>query len=239
MRQEDAKLGNNYQEPVVKREGNYCTTTYSPYSVQAIRASVPFAIFEVTFSLLTFAFFVNCAILMVAASTFYTDGTTSVEDLFTAYDMLKVQVGSAAATLFAVSLLFSGQSSSIVATLAGQIVSEGFINWKTKPWIRRLVTRIIAMVPSLITVAVGGHKAVNALLLGSQATLSVLLPFAMFPLVFFTSSKKIMRVRKEKGEEEEWVDFSNGIIIKVLAYFICVVVLGLNIYLLVKLPSMS
>eukprot|EP01117_Protostelium_nocturnum_P018666 TRINITY_DN7850_c0_g1_i1.p1 TRINITY_DN7850_c0_g1~~TRINITY_DN7850_c0_g1_i1.p1 ORF type:complete len:563 (+),score=182.94 TRINITY_DN7850_c0_g1_i1:89-1777(+) len=233
---EDDQEGiHEYVEPSPKK-GSMPTPGNWPYSVQAIRRSIPWAIGDLSFSLLTFALFVNSAILIVAAHQFYAGGM-EVSDLFAAYELLDVQVGKAAAVLFAVSLLFSGLSSSIVATLAGQIVSEGFINWKLKPWIRRIVTRSIAIVPAIIVVSVAQRKGIDALLLGSQATLSILLPFAVFPLVWFTSMPRIMTVEEAdlSDEEPKKTSFTNPLVVKILGGIICFAILGLNVYLIAKL----
>jgi manganese transport protein len=154
---------------------------------------------------LTIAFFLNAAILVLAALVFY--GKTSVfvpgEGLlkFTAHtDWIRVAyltlaplLGTAlASTLFAVALLASGQSSTITGTLAGQVVMEGFMHWRIRPWLRRLTTRSVAIIPAILIIGVRGNSSVTDLLILSQVVLALQLPFAMFPLLHFTSSRKRM-----------------------------------------------
>jgi manganese transport protein len=142
---------------------------------------------------LTFALFVNAAILVVAAATFHGTGNQDVADISDAYHLLAPILGtSLASTAFAISLLFSGQNATLTGTLAGQIVMEGFLNIRLRPWLRRLVTRLIAIVPALVTVIVFGDRGTGALLVLSQVILSLQLPFAVFPLVRFCSDRKRM-----------------------------------------------
>ncbi len=136
------------------------------------------------------AFFVNAAILILAASVFY-GGKEVVEQLEDAYKLLTPQLGSAAAVLFAVALLASGQSSTLTGTLAGQVVMEGFTDLRVKPWVRRLVTRLLAIIPAMLIVIAYGEKT-NAPLVLSQVVLSMQLPFAVIPLIWFTSDQKRM-----------------------------------------------
>ncbi len=153
---------------------------------------------------LVIAFFVNAAILVLAAMVFY--GKTSVNTLDgviplskdsdwinIAYLTLSPLLGTAvASTLFAVALLASGQSSTITGTLAGQVVMEGFVNWRIAPWVRRLITRTLAIIPAVVIIGLYGDRSVNDLLTLSQAVLALQLPFAMFPLLYFASSAKFM-----------------------------------------------
>ena len=139
---------------------------------------------------LSLALFVNAAILILAASAFHTIGRTDVAEIQDAYQLLTPTLGAAAAsTLFAVALLASGQNSTITATLAGQIVMEGFIRLRMKPWLRRLVTRGLAIVPTVFVAAIYGESGTARLLIFSQVVLSMQLPFAIVPLVRFTSDK--------------------------------------------------
>ncbi len=167
------------------------------------------------------AFFVNAAILVLAAAVFYKQGI-EVEELEQAHELLKPALGGAAATCFAVALLCSGQSSTITGTLAGQIVMEGFLRIRIKPWVRRLVTRLIAIVPALIVISATGGKHTVQLLVVSQVVLSMQLPFAIFPLIMATSSKRLM------GE------FASPLWVKVLGYTIATAISLLNVYLLVN-----
>jgi manganese transport protein len=165
------------------------------------------------------AFFVNAAILVLAASQFHHRGV-EVEQLEQAHSLLTPLLGGAAATAFAVALLASGQSSTITGTLAGQVVMEGFMKWKVAPWKRRLVSRVIAIVPALaVVVATGGRNTVD-LLVVSQVVLSMQLPFAILPLVFFTSSKKLMGTHASKP------------VVAVIGYTISAAIVGLNLKLL-------
>jgi manganese transport protein len=154
---------------------------------------------------LSIAFFVNAAILVLAATVFYgresvTVGSGQVVTFSAGSDWIRVAyltlaplLGTAAAsTLFAVALLASGQSSTITGTLAGQVVMEGFMHWRIKPWVRRLITRTLAILPAVFIIGVRGDSSVTDLLTLSQVALALQLPFAMFPLLHFTSSSKRM-----------------------------------------------
>jgi len=151
------------------------------------------------------AFFVNAAILVLAAMVFYQKESVTVASgevvqfgentdwIRIAYLTLAPLLNTAAASiLFAVALLASGQSSTITGTLAGQVVMEGFMHWRLSPWVRRLITRGLAIVPAVIIIGVRGNSSVNDLLTLSQVILALQLPFAMFPLLHFTSSSKRM-----------------------------------------------
>jgi len=170
----------------------------------SIRSAIRFNTIDST-TALSVAFLVNAAILVLAATVFY--GRTSVAvaggEIVTfdpnsdwiriAYLTLAPLVGtSAASTLFVVSLLASGQSSTITGTLAGQVVMEGFMRWRIQPWVRRLITRSMAIIPAVIVIGIRGDSSVNDLLTLSQVVLALQLPFAMFPLLTFTSSRKHM-----------------------------------------------
>ncbi|MFA6045470.1 MAG: Nramp family divalent metal transporter, partial [Phycisphaerales bacterium] len=165
------------------------------------------------------AFFVNAAILVLAAAVFYRSGIV-VEELQQAHELLSPALGGAAATCFAVALLCAGQSSTITGTLAGQIVMEGFLRIRIKPWLRRLITRSLAIVPALIVISATGGKDTVQLLVISQVVLSMQLPFAIYPLLMMTSS------RKKMGE------FVNPLWVKVVGFVVCTLIAGLNVYLL-------
>src|SRR5256886_3855709 len=158
---------------------------------------------------LTVAFFVNAAILVLAATVFYGKESvtllegqvvhfaTSSDWIRVAYLTLAPLLGTAlASTLFAVALLASGQSSTITGTLAGQVVMEGFMHWRIQPWLRRLITRSLAIIPAIVIIGVRGDASVNDLLTLSQVVLALQLPFAMFPLLHFTSSSEKMGIWK-------------------------------------------
>jgi manganese transport protein len=136
------------------------------------------------------AFFVNASILVLAAAVFHKNNIP-VDTLEKAHELLKPMLGGAAATLFAVALLASGQSSTITGTLAGQVVMEGFMQWKVTPWLRRALTRGLALIPAVILVSATSGRDVDGLIL-SQIVLSLQLPFAVFPLVLVTANKEIM-----------------------------------------------
>jgi manganese transport protein len=184
------------------------------------REAVRFATIDSTVALMT-ALFLNGAILVVAAATFHGTGHEDVADISDAYLLLAPLLGtSLASTLFAVALLFSGQNATLTGTLAGQIVMEGFLNIRLRPWLRRLITRLIAIIPALITVYFYGERGTGQLLILSQVILSLQLPFAVFPLVLFTGS------RSKMGElvAPKWM--------LVLAWPVAVLIAGLNVWLL-------
>ena len=167
------------------------------------------------------AFFINAAILIVAAATFHTTGNKDVADIHDAHKMLTPILGTTFASIFfAVALLASGQNSTLTGTLAGQIVMEGFLNIRLKPWLRRLITRLIAVIPALIVTILYGEKGTTDLLVLSQVILSMQLSFAVIPLVMFTGSKLKM------GE------FVNKLWLKILVWVIAGIILILNLYLL-------
>ena len=156
------------------------------------REAIRFATIDSTVALMS-ALFLNGAILVVAAATFHGTGHEDVADISDAYLLLAPLLGtSLASTLFAVALLFSGQNATLTGTLAGQIVMEGFLNIRLRPWLRRLITRLIAIVPALITVYFYGEHGIGSLLVFSQVVLSLQLSFAVFPLVLFTGDKRKM-----------------------------------------------
>ena len=171
---------------------------------------------------LTVALFVNAAILVVAAAVFHRSGHFEVAAIEDAYKLLSPLVGAAgASTLFAIALLASGQNSSITGTLAGQVVMEGFIHIKLSPWLRRLITRSLAIIPTIIVVAFTGERGTEKLLLLSQVILSLQLSFAVVPLVLFTGSRKTM------GE------FVNARWLQGLSWFVAILIAGLNAWFLV------
>ncbi|KAJ2925000.1 hypothetical protein H1R20_g12100, partial [Candolleomyces eurysporus] len=167
-----------------------------------VSAHIYHGIADVVASLLGFAVLINSLILILASAVFFYgttwDGNGDPASLFDAYDLIRDIVGQGAATLFAIALLASGQSSSIIATVAGQAVCEGFLQWRVSPIARRLITRLMAIIPSMIVAVAIGRRGIDALLVASQVVLSVVLPFITFPLLWCTSSKTIMSVRKKK-----------------------------------------
>ena len=183
------------------------------------REAVRYAFVDSTIAL-TFALFINAAILIVAAATFHTSGNSGVAEIQDAFKLLTPLLGAGASTVFALALLASGQNSTLTGTLAGQIVMEGFLDIRIRPWARRLITRLIAIVPAVIVAIIGGESGTAKLLILSQVVLSLQLSFAVFPLVMFTSDKLKM------GE------FVNPAWLKVLAYLVATVIAGLNVWLL-------
>jgi manganese transport protein len=172
---------------------------------------------------LTLALFVNAAILVVAAAVFFRSGHYEVAAIQDAYKLLSPLLGATgASTLFAIALLASGQNSSITGTLAGQVVMEGFIHIKVSPWLRRLITRSIAIIPTIIVVWFMGEQGTEKLLILSQVILSLQLSFAVVPLVMFTGS------RAKMGE------FVNGRWLQGLAWFTAALIAGLNVWLLIQ-----
>ncbi|RIA90544.1 natural resistance-associated macrophage protein [Glomus cerebriforme] len=161
---------------------------------------------------LSFALFVNSSILIVASANFFYKNTEeNVATLFDAHDLLSKYLGKPAGIVFALALLIAGQSSTLTATIAGQIVMEGFMGWKIRAWVRRLLTRTFAIVPAMIIAIVSGENGLNDTLVASQVALSIQLPFAVIPLVYFTSSKKCMKVniREIFKKDESNVEKSN------------------------------
>ena len=185
------------------------------------KEAVRFAFIDSTIAL-SFALFINAAILIIAAATFHTSGHSEVGEIQDAFKLLTPLLGAGASTVFALALLASGQNSTLTGTLAGQIVMEGFLNIRLRPWLRRLLTRGIAIIPAAIVAVMYGESGTAKLLVFSQVILSMQLSFAVFPLVAFTSDKIKM------GE------FANPIWLKVLAYAVALIIAGLNIWLLVQ-----
>src|SRR5262249_34689970 len=156
------------------------------------REAIRFASIDSAVALIL-ALFINAAILVMASAVFHDSGHESVADISDAYQLLSPLLGTTAASvLFAVALLVSGQHATLTGALAGQIVMEGFINIRIRPWLRRLMTRLIAIVPAIIVVALYGERGTGPLIILSQVILSLQLPFAVFPLVIFTSDPQKM-----------------------------------------------
>lgn len=184
------------------------------------KMAIKFATIDSSVSLLL-AFFINAAILILAAATFHTSGHKEVADIMDAHKLLAPLLGTTlASTFFAVALLASGQNSTLTGTLAGQIVMEGFLNIRLKPWLRRLITRLLAIIPALVVTIIYGESGTANLLVLSQVILSMQLSFAVIPLVMFTNSKAKM------GE------FNNKPLLKASVWLITAIILILNLYLL-------
>jgi manganese transport protein len=184
------------------------------------KSAIKFATIDSTASLFL-AFFINAAILILSAATFHFSGNQHVADITDAHRLLDPILGvKLAGVLFAVALLASGQNSTLTGTLAGQIVMEGFLELRIKPWLRRLITRLVAIVPALIVAILYGERGTSELLVFSQVILSLQLSFAVVPLVTFTGDKLKMGRFVNPG----WVN--------VLSWAVAVIIIGLNGYLL-------
>jgi manganese transport protein len=184
------------------------------------REAVRFATIDSNIAL-TVAMAINAAILILAASAFYRAGHTEVAEIGDAYKLLSPMLGvGGASTLFAVALLASGQNSTLTGTLAGQVVMEGFLRIRITPWIRRLITRALAIVPALVVISIAGDRATTSLLLVSQVVLSMQLSFAVVPLVQFTGNSRIM------GK------FVNTSGIRFTGWVMAALIAGLNLWLI-------
>ena len=189
-------------------------------AVEDRREAIRFASIDSAVALM-FALFINAAILVMSAAVFHGSGHEDVADIGDAYKLLSPLLGTTmASVLFAVALLCSGQNATLTGTLAGQIVMEGFINLRLRPWLRRLVTRLIAIIPAILVVMVYGERGTGPLLILSQVILSLQLPFAVFPLVMFT------------GDVHKMGSFVNPPWVKVLAWTVAVIIALLNVWLL-------
>lgn len=171
---------------------------------------------------LNLAFFVNAAILILAAAAFYKNGLHEVAEIKDAHRLLENIFGGVAPSLFAIALIAAGQSSTVTGTLAGQIIMEGHLNLRIEPWLRRLITRILAIVPAFFTILWFGEDALSGLLILSQVVLSLQLGFAVIPLIHFTSSKKEMK------------EFAIKTWVKILAWLSALVIVILNVKLVIE-----
>ena len=200
------------------------------FDESAIRRAIKFNTID-TVAALSLAFFVNASILVLAATTFYGRESVALPSgeiipfsddadwIRVAYLTLAPLLGATSASvLFAVALLASGQSSTITGTLAGQVVMEGFMHWRMRPWVRRLITRLIAILPAVIIIGIRGSGSVTDLLVLSQVVLAMQLPLALFPLLYFTSSKKRM------GQ------FRNGWFLLTVGWTSCLLITALDFY---------
>ena len=184
--------------------------------------AIRFATIDSSVALMS-ALFINAAILIMAAAVFHGGPNEAVADLGDAHLLLSPALGTTAAgTLFAVALLCSGQNATLTGTLAGQIVMEGFVNIRLRPWLRRLVTRLVAIVPAVITVILYGEEGTGALLILSQVVLSLHLSFAVFPLVMFTGNRHKMGA------------FVAPVWMRGLAWCVAVIIAALNVWLLLQ-----
>ena len=186
-----------------------------------IKSAIKFNVFDTVIAL-NVAFVVNAAILILAASAFFTNGFFKVAEIQDAYKLLEHIFGSLAPILFAVALIASGQSSTITGTLAGQIIMEGHINLRIEPWLRRLLTRLMAIVPAVFTILYSGERGLGNLIILSQVVLSLQLGFAVVPLIHFVSDKKKMG------------NFAIDLKTKIMAWGCAIIILGLNAQLVVE-----
>jgi manganese transport protein len=188
---------------------------------KGMKKAIKYNLLDTTIAL-NLAFFVNAAILILAAAAFYVNGYFNVAEIQDASIMLKKLFGKAAPTFFAIALIAAGQSSTITGTLAGQIVMEGHLNIRIRPWLRRLITRLLAIIPALFTIVYFGSEELGKLLVLSQVVLSLQLGFAVIPLIHFTSDKKTMK------------EFSIKTWVKILAWLSAAIIVYLNIQLVTQ-----
>ena len=187
---------------------------------EGIKNSIKFNFMDTAIAL-NLAFFVNAAILILAASAFFRNGYFQVAEIQDAYKLLEHIFGSVAPALFAIALIASGQSSTITGTLAGQIIMEGHINLRIQPWLRRLLTRLLAILPAVLTIVYFGDRALGSLIILSQVVLSLQLGFAVIPLIHFTSDK------------EKMGKFALGVKTKILAWLSAAIIVVLNVKLVI------
>ncbi|KUI53576.1 Manganese transporter SMF1 [Cytospora mali] len=180
-------------------------SVYIP-SLTAIQHCMKYSIGELAISLFTFALFINSAILIIAGSSLYGSEEAEGADIFAIHALLSRSLGRGAGILFALALLLSGISAGIVCTIAGQMVSEGAINWHIRPWLRRLMTRSMSIIPSIIVAGAVGREGLDTALNASQVVLSVVLPFVSAPLIYFTCMNKYMKVRPGRARFIDYDD---------------------------------
>ncbi|SCU93965.1 LANO_0E05292g1_1 [Lachancea nothofagi CBS 11611] len=219
---------------------------YKP-TMSAISYALKYSIWELAITLFTFALFVNSSILIISGTTLYGSPEAAGADLYTIHDLLSKNLAPVVGTIFMLALLLSGQSAGIVCTIAGQIVSEGHINWKMKPWKRRIATRMISIIPCLAISLSIGRPALSKALNASQVILSLLLPLLTAPLIYFTCKKSIMKVEKHgnlddhtsasdiENCDEITIDMSNNWITSSVAVVIWLFISVLNVYAIVQL----
>ncbi|EYE99805.1 NRAMP family metal ion transporter [Aspergillus ruber CBS 135680] len=237
-RLKDFDVTQGYVDASVPLGSNGGEVEYRP-SFAAIRSCMKYSIIELTLSLFTFALFVNSAILIVAGASLYGKPGADEADLWGIHDLLSNSIAPAAGLIFALALLLSGISAGIVCTMAGQMVSEGMLNWSIRPWLRRVITRSISIIPSIIIAAAVGKKGLDKTLNASQVVLSVILPFVTAPLIYFTCRNRYMTVpvdRAAHGEghlQPEGVGMRNNIFVCILGVLIWLIIAVMNVALLV------
>ncbi|KAL8914733.1 MAG: hypothetical protein Q9171_000746 [Xanthocarpia ochracea] len=238
LRHYDEKAGNITIDPS-SVANNSDKVIYRP-SLAAIRSCLTHSTVEVALSLFTFALFVNSAILIVAGASLFSDAAAGSADLFGIHDLLAATLAPAAGTIFAVALLLSGTSAGIVCTIAGQMLSEGALNWTIAPWLRRLLTRSISITPSIIIAGAVGKEGLSDALTGTQVALSVALPFVSAPLIYFTCRKQYMVVGGGQRQEDEDLQLiqdpvymKNHWVVSTFATLVWLVMVVMNVALLV------
>ncbi len=187
-------------------------------TIKGMKNAIRMNFFDTTIAL-NLAFFVNAAILVLAAAAFYVNGYFNIAEIQDASRLLNNLFGNAAPTFFGIALIAAGQSSTITGTLAGQIVMEGHLNLRIQPWLRRLITRLLAIAPAIFTILYFGDQALGRLLILSQVVLSLQLGFAVIPLIHFTSDKRTMK------------EFTIKTWVKILAWISASIIVYLNIHL--------
>lgn len=218
-------------------------------SSAAVKSTLKYAYADLIISLFFVATFVNASILIVAGATLFGEPAAEDADLLSIYELLSKFVSPAAGLIFALAMLFSGQSAGIICTMAGQTVSEGFLNWSYEPWVRRLVTRLIAIVPCLLVTLFLGEKGVSKILNLSQVVLSLILPIVSAPLVYFTSNRSLMTIKDTDDVEDiaitsestplnptqyKTLDYTNSTWLKISSISIWLTIGSLNCYLVIS-----
>ncbi|KAF7556893.1 hypothetical protein G7046_g6181 [Stylonectria norvegica] len=203
LREYDARRGLLPPEPLRDSSSIHDDVDKGYYipSLAAIQYSLKVSIAEVAIALFTFALFINSAILIVAGASLYNNPKALDADIFSIHDLLSKSISPAAGTIFALALLLSGVSAGIVCTISGQMVSEGALRWKIRPWLRRLMTRSISITPSIIIAGAVGRSGLNTALNASQVALSIILPFVTAPLIYFTCRDKYMTIQSAASRE--------------------------------------
>ncbi|KUI59918.1 Manganese transporter SMF1 [Cytospora mali] len=199
---------------------------YRP-TLRAIKSCLSYSIAELCITLFTVAVFVNSALIIISGAAFYKPGGNGIsDDLYDLFHVFSDVIGPAAGILFAVSLLFSGVSAGIVATMAGQVVMEGALRMRISPFVRRLVTRCVAIVPALVVAVSVGKSGLSQALVACNYVLAIGLIFVTFPLVYYTSSSKYMQVRSSEGA---MISMRNNVVTAGVAYLIWFVVVFMDI----------
>ncbi|SCW00722.1 LAFE_0C10506g1_1 [Lachancea fermentati] len=219
-------------------------------SLSAIKSTLNYSYAELIISLFFIATFVNSAILIVAGATLFGQPDAEDADLTSIYELLSRYISPAAGLIFALAMLFSGQSAGIICTMAGQIVSEGFLQWSFQPWVTRLLTRLLAIIPCFLVTLFMGERGIANILNLSQVVLSLILPIVSLPLIYFTSNSKIMTVT-ETFEHNEPIDeptestalneqnkhkvnYANSRWLTVASYLVWATIGSLNCYLVIS-----